>query len=514
MLVSSFIAFLSVILVLYFWETLRKKLLPKSYYCWEENLRSSLEKKVKENIFFVFFLTLLFSFLFVFFLYIGIRPWYSIWVFVFGFLVIVIRKINLVQTIYITVLASSILPTLILFRLILIEAMVYFFEVLANISPLQQKMLLGVVLGGAVPEALIRKIMETIKQGCSQEEARLLSPVQNNTDAFIKDSRNKSLSKLKAILESEERRKNSEGIIKSFYKNREALKKLPVSFNRFSLMERVWHIGKASNLNNVGYISYTYEKLLTPFLETKQRVTFNSQAVINVITLLNSPEVIAYCDYLKNQGKIMGANTFSKFLGNLIEQGKIDDLSREEVNLFYNMLLVKLSTDALPQHIIEKGDLAILFDKSSAQETLDDKVKKEVLHDAALPSSRWSYNLRGIRPTEILNAEAFMKLIKEQHGLALKEKELAQRGLTILAAERSHFLDYWVKISSGEQINLECKSIKEDSLLSEIKSVQDKLREGEEVNLYWENTETWEKTLFKVTKAGYEEIYKEAPERK
>lgn len=188
------------------------------------------------------------------------------------------------------------------------------------------------------------------------------------------------------------------------------------------------HVAKLSNLDHFGFAFYSYERLLDPLLEQRESVVLSTEEISRLANLLNSPEVINYCEVLKEQRKSMSSADFKVLLKSIIEQGQINGLTRHEVNVFYNMLLVKLSTEAIPQPILESPSLEILYDKEgSHKKELNAAVIDRFLYKPEGKQHLWGYKITSVMDPSILEAEAYMKLIKEQYGLEIKQKELHQR---------------------------------------------------------------------------------------
>jgi len=82
----------SCLLVMFKWESIRKAVLPKVYYVWENAQKNKMEHLLKENNFLILNLTIFFTLVFICLLKLGLKTWYSVWVFVFGFLYILFRK--------------------------------------------------------------------------------------------------------------------------------------------------------------------------------------------------------------------------------------------------------------------------------------------------------------------------------------------------------------------------------------------------------------------------------------
>lgn len=458
-----------ILIVFLFLEKLRKVFLPKVYYNWEEKLKQSVQQKVKESRFFVILLTTLFTLLFGAFVFIGVRPWYSVWVLLLGLLFVFFKykKIIILEKMYLSVLTASIVPTLILARLIFIESFFFLAEVLGNVWPVQQKMLLSVgTLLLVFPEGTVKKAVHLIKT---------FSQLQSNCcDEFP----------IKYDL----------GQVSGGKKNSDF-------FKGVAIKEKAMHFAKVSNLIKIEGKSilseYKYVPIISQVLKAPLNEGFNGKYDLEIVSFLNSSEITDFIMKLKETRRTMGADEFARILNTFLQGSVLSDLTVERTNLLFNMLFTKAATDELPLVLLKKGTLDLLYDRMDNSKTLECAVKTQ---------------MQGF--DKIFNGDAYMKLIKEQRGLAVQERYLNKMGLNIIDAVRDAKVDYKIKQSDGQEILLECKSRAPEFLNAELQNVQTKLKEVESFNLFWENTKTWDKTLFKVTKNDYTEIYKEAPEKK
>lgn len=482
-----------IFLVMFKWESIRKIVLPKVYYVWENAQKNKIEHLLKENNFFILNLTIFFTLVFICLLIIGIRPWYSVWAFVFGFLYFLLKKANIqkglrfLETVYLSVLKTSIIPTLVIARLMFVEALISLWEMFLALElfvPTQK----GVVLATGFLTAVMP--LDGLRIFGTPAVKNLVFRPENNGIITVP----KFLPKIHLV--------SGEGSLDS---------SLPKKLNTFAMLEKGMHLGKVSNLAQFNQ-NYKYTTLLEPFVEKAEAIGVARDGLI--LEYLNSPQVINYCEYLNEVRKTMSGKAFTKQLEFLLEQIQIPNLTKEEVKFIYTTILSKAATKELPSVLLEKEEVLLLFSKTYKQVKGGLWVVADIqrdLTDDLLSREKFKSNVVDIAQKRI-NGDIFMKDMKEQLGLAVKEKELSLKNLKIVGAERDPLVDYKVQLSNGETVLLECKSCVKGEIEKEIVETFEKVKGPFEMS--WEDTRTWEKTLFKVTKDGYQEIYKEAPEKK
>lgn len=486
---------LVVFLVMFKWENIRKEVLPKFYYVWENAQKNKIEHLLKEKNFLILNLTIFFTLVFICLLKLGLKPWYSVWVFVFGFIYILFRKANIqkgfrfLEKVYLSVLKTSIIPTLIMARLVFVEALISLWETLLALDLLfsTQK---GVILATGILTAVVP--LEGIKIFGTPAVKNLVFRPENNGIITVP----KLFPKIHLV-------PGSGSLDRS----------LPTKLNTFAMLEKGMHLGKLSNLAQLNQ-NYKYTTLLEPYVEKVEAIGVERDVLI--LEYLNSPHVKRYCEYLHELRRTMDPDDFAVELKFLLEQVQIPNLTPQEVKFIYTTILSKAATKELPSVLLEKEEVLLLFSKTFSHtddgltivSDIHSLLKKDLLSNG---EEKFKSNVRDIAQKRI-NGDIFMKDMKEQLGLAVKEKELLIRNLKIVGAERDPLVDYKVQVSNGETVLLECKSCVEGNLEKEMVDTFKKVQGPFEMS--WENTETWDKTLFKVTKDGYQEIYKEAPEKK
>lgn len=482
-----------IFLVIFKWESIRKIVLPKFYYVWENAQKNKIEYLLKENNFLILNLTIFFTLVFICLLKLGLKPWYSVWVFVFGFLYILFKKANIqkgfrfLETVYLSVLKTSIIPTLVIARLVFVEALISLWEMLLAlelVAPTQR----GVVLATGILTAVVP--LEGIKIFGTPAVKNLVFRPENNGIITVP----KLFPKINLLPGS--------GSLDS---------SLTTKLNTFAMLEKGMHLGKLSNLVQFNQ-SYKYTTLLEPYVEKAEIISIDRDALI--LEYLNSSQVKRYCEYLHELRRTMDPDDFALELKFLLEQVQIPNLTPQEVKFIYTTILSKAATTELPSVLLEKEEVLLLFSKTYKEAKRGLWVVADIqrdLTDDLLSLKKFKSNVVDIAQKRI-NGDIFMKDMKEQLGLALKEKELSIKNLEIVGAERDPLVDYKVQVSSGEKILLECKSCVKGNLEKEMVKTFKKVQGPFE--MFWENTETSDKKLFKVTKDGYQEIYKEAPEKK
>lgn len=198
-----------------------------------------------------------------------------------------------------------------------------------------------------------------------------------------------------------------------------------------------------------------------------------------------------------------------------LQDSNLPGLTIRETNLLFSMLFTKAVTDELSKPLLKKGTLDILYDGAKGALTLEQKMTSyvDVKVDKHLEGALTRLLTNQVGFDEVFNGDAYMKLIKEQEGVAMKQRFLQKFGLSVLDVERDAKVDYKIKQSDGKEILLECKSCWQKDLDREITRTFERVRGPFE--MFWENTETWEKTLFKIDEKGIKHVvYEERSQKK
>lgn len=476
------------------WESIRKAVLPKFYYFWENAQKNKIEHLLKENNFLILNLTIFFTLVFICLLRIGIRPWYSVWAFVFGFLYVLLKKANIqkglrfLETVYLSVLKTSLIPTLVIARLVFVEALISLWEMLLALElvvPTQKGAVLATGFLTAVMPLDGLRIF-----GTPAVKNLVFRPENNGIITVPKLFPKIHLLPGKASLDSS----------------------LTTKLNTFAMLEKGMHLGKVSNLAQFNQ-SYKYTTLLEPYVEKAEAIGVTRDGLI--LEYLNSPQVTNYCEYLNEVRKTMSGKVFTEQLEFLLEQIQIPNLTKEEVKFIYTTILSKAATKELPSVLLEKEEVLLLFSKTYKQVKGGLWVVADIqrdLTDDLLSREKFKSNVVDIAQKRI-NGDIFMKDMKEQLGLAVKEKELSIKKLKIVGAERDPLVDYKVQVSSGETVLLECKSCVKGEIEKEIGETFEKVQG--QFEMFWEDTKTGEKTLFKIDEKGVKQVvYEERSEKK
>lgn len=253
-------------------EKLRKTILPNHYYIWEEKIKERLAQCLKENINFVLLITLFFTFLFVFLLYVGLKPWYSVWVLLLGFLFVFLkyRKIAILEKMYLSVLTASIVPTLILARLIFIECFFFLAELLGKVWP--------VLL--VFPEGSLKKAVYVVKNFVNAQHGWY-------SEVVVTDEKVKKIGELR----------NEEKGTKKLIQTWENILK------DFVMKENALHHAKLSNLVKLEgksiLLDYKYNTVLSKFLKPPVDLLIKEEDSMGLISFLNSPEATDFIMKLK-----------------------------------------------------------------------------------------------------------------------------------------------------------------------------------------------------------------------
>lgn len=320
--------------VLFFLETLRKKLLPNFYYAWEEKIKTRLEGNLKQSSKFIFLFTLIFLFLFYLTVYFDIRPWFSIWVLLLGCLFVFLksRKITILEKMYFSTFFSSVIPSLVLARLLFIDSFLFLVEYFGSFTVMQQKTIITAVTTLLVmPEGSGKKLVSGIQHWFDKSSWRGKLQLSDNF-------RMQMLTKNKAPILITQRWDEVLG--------------------RVAFKENAMHLGKVSNLvNSYGesvFLQYKYKTVLNSFIKTPAALCFKPELNTSIVSILNSAEFTEYISNLKAVRKNMSGKQFSKALAVYLNKSNLPGLTKEEGNLLYHMLFTKAVTSELPPQLLRK----------------------------------------------------------------------------------------------------------------------------------------------------------------